>query len=150
MTLSVTPLLVYLSDYRGSTVPFLFISSIENFPFVVIHIFDLVPGASRQTDPVPLQTKTNVTQIGVTQSGPQDDQYICFLDSNHDLFCTQCGTTNDKCYKIGNQVISFMWSSESNILVGLHDSFYSIWYCPGDACSDPALLALTTVIFDTA
>lgn len=49
---------------------------------------------------------------------------------------------------IGTQVLSTMWASESNVLVGLHDASYSIWYCPGEACSDPTVIALTKVIFD--
>lgn len=43
-----------------------------------------------------------------------------------------------------------MWSSESNIYVGLHDSCYTVWYCPGEASNDPTLIALTAVTFDTS
>lgn len=43
-----------------------------------------------------------------------------------------------------------MWASESNILVGLHDACYSVWYCPGEACADPTVISLTTVTFDIA
>lgn len=48
----------------------------------------------------------------------------------------------------GTQVLSTMWASESNMLVGLHDASYSIWYCPGEACMDPTVVALTRVTFD--
>lgn len=51
---------------------------------------------------------------------------------------------------IGTQVMSVMWASESNILIGLHDACYSIWYCPGEASIDPTVIALTTVTFDIA
>lgn len=48
----------------------------------------------------------------------------------------------------GTQVLATMWASESNILVGMHDSSYSIWYCPGEASSDPTVIALTKVTSD--
>lgn len=48
----------------------------------------------------------------------------------------------------GTQVLSMMWASESNMLVGLHDASYSIWYCPGEACMDPTVIALTKSTFD--
>lgn len=38
-----------------------------------------------------------------------------------------------------------MWATESNILVGLHDASYTVWYCPGEACMDPTVVALTKV-----
>lgn len=49
---------------------------------------------------------------------------------------------------LGTQVLSTMWATESNILVGLHDASYSIWYCPGEACMDPTVVALTKVTVD--
>lgn len=52
----------------------------------VIHIFDLVPGASRQTEPNSIQTKLQIRQIAVSRAGKQDDQYIVFIDNNRDLF----------------------------------------------------------------
>lgn len=53
-----------------------------------------------------------------------------------------------RCVFSGTQVLSAMWSSETNILVGLHDDCYSIWYCPGEACMDPTVIALTTLTFE--
>lgn len=41
-----------------------------------------------------------------------------------------------------------MWATDANILVGLHDSSYTIWYCPGEACMDPTVIALTKVTSD--
>lgn len=38
-----------------------------------------------------------------------------------------------------------MWATESNMLVGLHDASYTVWYCPGEACMDPTVVALTKV-----
>jgi intraflagellar transport protein 80 len=86
----------------------------------------------------------------VNRSGSVDDQYLVFIDVNRDLYLTTIRSGSDyKLHKIGTQVTSVMWSSECNVLVGLHDSCYSIWYCPGEACSDPSLIALTTLSYDT-
>lgn len=49
---------------------------------------------------------------------------------------------------VGTQVISTMWATDANILVGLHDSSYTIWYCPGEACMDPTVIALTKITLD--
>ncbi|CAD7079958.1 unnamed protein product [Hermetia illucens] len=116
----------------------------------VIYAFDLLPGASRQTEPSAIHSKTGINEIAVSRSGTPEDQYIVFLDVNRELYIspTQNGDDNS-IHKIGTQVISVMWSSEANILVGLHDAYYSIWYCPGEGSSDPSLIALTTVTMDS-
>lgn len=43
-----------------------------------------------------------------------------------------------------------MWCTEANILVGLLDAAYNVWYCPGEAANDPILLQLATIQFDTS
>lgn len=80
---------------------------------------------------------------------------MVFLDINRELYIAgtrNLNGTEDKgeIFKIGTQVISIMWASETNILVGLHDTCYSVWYCPGEGASDPTIIALTTVSIDTA
>jgi intraflagellar transport protein 80 len=118
----------------------------------MIHIFDLYPGASRQEEPNQVKHKQLITEIAVNRSGPSaDDKHlVAFIDANRDLYLTLIQSGPDySLHKIGTQVISVMWSSECNVLVGLHDSCYSIWYCPGEACSDPSLIALTTLSYDT-
>lgn len=88
----------------------------------------------------------------VCRAGIQEDQYIAYIDINRDLYCAMIQNNNGgsfEFFKIGTQLLSILWSSEANILVGLHDSSYSIWYCPGEASADPTLIALTTVTFDT-
>jgi intraflagellar transport protein 80 len=118
----------------------------------IIHTFDLYPGASRQEEPNQVKHKQLITEIAVNRSGPSadDKNLVVFIDSNRDLYLTAIQSGTDyTLHKIGTQVISVMWSSECNVLVGLHDSCYSIWYCPGEACSDPSLIALTTLSYDT-
>lgn len=115
-----------------------------------LHVFDLLPGASRQEDAYQIKHKQLITDVCVNRIGNVDDQYLVFIDTNRDLYLTVIRNGNDySLHKIGTQVTAVMWSSECNVLVGLHDSCYSIWYCPGEACSDPSLIALTTLSFDT-
>lgn len=116
----------------------------------VIHVFYLIPGANRQDEPLKIKSKNPVTAVSMCRAGGSDDQYLVFIDVNRDLFLTSIVSGTDfPTYKIGTQVLSVMWASESNILVGLHDSCYSVWYCPGEASSDPTLIALTTLTFET-
>lgn len=58
----------------------------------------------------------------------------------------ECSNLKNLCFT-GTQVLSTMWASEANILVGLHDASYTIWYCPGEACTDPTVIALTKYTF---
>lgn len=134
----------------------------------------MVPGALRQTDAPICQTKTTVQQLVVSRAGTLSDQYLVYIDTNRDIFCVSL--SSDASYEIfkigkiashvryfsiferksffshfkGTQVISALWASDSGILVGLHDSCYSVWYCPGEACADPTVIALTTITFDVA
>jgi intraflagellar transport protein 80 len=119
----------------------------------LIHVFDLLPGVTRQEEPYVIQSKTQITDLALSQSDGSEDQYIVFIDTNHDLYLTSCiqNRSESQIYKIGTQIIGVLWSSDTNILVGLHDSScYSVWYCPGEAASDPTLIALTTVTYDNS
>lgn len=118
----------------------------------IIHIFDLYPGAARQEEPHQVKHKQLITEISVNRSGSSaDDKHlVAFIDINRDLYLSLIQSGPDYAiHKIGTQVISVMWSSECNVLVGLHDSCYSIWYCPGETCFDPSMIALTTQSYDT-
>lgn len=120
-------------------------------PFSVVRLFDLMPGATRQNEPITVQNKQNISQVHVSRGGgSQDEQYLVFIDVTRDLFCTTAISSGSvEIFKIGTQVVACMWGSEANILVGLHDACYSVWYCPGEACADPTIIALTTITFDT-
>lgn len=103
-----------------------------------------------RTEAHQVKHKQIIMKVCVSRAGSADDQYLVFIDSNGDLYLTSIRSGPEyNLHKIGTQVTDVMWSSESNVLVGLHDSCYSIWYCPGEACTDPALISLTTLSFDT-
>lgn len=73
-----------------------------NYFVLVIHVFDLIPGASRQNDVITCHAKTTVQQIAVSRAGTMDDQYLIFIDTNRDIFCTSLKNgSNFEIYKIG-------------------------------------------------
>ncbi|XP_067623004.1 intraflagellar transport protein 80 homolog isoform X2 [Eurosta solidaginis] len=138
----------------------------DNSDNTLIHIFDLVPGASRQYEPHSLHAKSLISEIAACRAGTIDDQYVVLIDNNRDLYITETrslstgggassgvgggnsSSNGGEIYKIGTQVTTVIWASETNILVGVHDNCYSIWYCPGEGAADPTLIALTTVTID--
>ncbi|XP_068151961.1 intraflagellar transport protein 80 homolog [Drosophila tropicalis] len=143
----------------------------DNSDTTVLHLFDLMPGASRQYEPHSLRAKQQLSEIAACRAGTADDQFVAFIDGNRELYICETrnlsggggGTTTgtvggterisnnqDEIYKIGTQLTDIKWASETNILVGVHDACYSIWYCPGEGASDPTIIALTTITLDTA
>lgn len=142
----------------------------DNSETSLLHLFDLIPGASRQYEPQSLRAKQQLAEIAACRAGSADDQFIAFIDTNRELYISETrhlsGATtgpgggggggagaaagSDEIYKIGTQLTSIKWASETNILVGVHDSCYSIWYCPGEGAADPTIIALTTITLDTA
>lgn len=70
----------------------------------MIRIFDLVPGATRQNEPLTVQNKTNIFQVETSRAGTQDNQYLAFIDVNRDVFCTSSiSSTNIEIFKIGKK-----------------------------------------------
>lgn len=128
----------------------------DNSDNSTLHIFDLIPGASRQYEPHTLRSKTQIAEISACRAGTVEDQFVVFIDNNRELYITESRNLNGsdrsngtEIYKIGTQVTSVKWASETNILVGVHDACYSIWYCPGEGAADTSIIALTTVSIDT-
>lgn len=71
-------------------------------------MFDLMPGASRQSEATSIQHKINLTEISVCRAGNQEDQYIVFIDEHRDLFCAtikRIQNQDDEIYKIGTRTI---------------------------------------------
>lgn len=67
-----------------------------------------MPGASRQNEVTTCHTKTTVQQIAVSRAGTIDDQYMVFIDTNRDIFCTSLKNgSNFEIYKIG---ITFLFA----------------------------------------
>lgn len=115
-----------------------------------IYTFNLLPSASMQYESSTINCKSSISSIYACKSNSSDDQYLAIIDCNKEFFITstKSGSDASEIYKIGTEVIDAIWGNETNILVGLHDNSYSIWYCPGESAADPTLIALTTVSLD--
>lgn len=90
-----------VSDFNSNLTRIKFTN--ENSVYLlVIHVFDLIPGASRQNEVTTCHTKTTVHQIAVSRAGTIDDQYLIFVDTNRDIFCTSLKNgSNFEIHKIG-------------------------------------------------
>ncbi|KAL5281188.1 IFT80 family protein [Megaselia abdita] len=115
-----------------------------------IYIFNLLPSASMQYESTTISCKSSISSIFACKAGSSDDQYLAIIDCNKEFFITstKSGSESNEIYKIGTEVIDAIWGNETNILVGLQDNSYSVWYCPGESAADPTLIALTTVSLD--
>lgn len=80
----------------------------------MIHVFDLIPGASRQNEVTTCHTKAAVNQIAVSRAGNLDDQYLVFVDNNRDIFCTSLRNgSNFVIHKIGKNFKDNGFSSQN-------------------------------------
>lgn len=113
-----------------------------------VHIFDHLPGATRQDVPSTFNCPTPITQLALSRAATPNDQYLALVDESGDLYLSSVRSPNEyQARKIGSQVTQLMWASDTNILVTLqgNEDTYSVWYCPGEAHSlDTQLLAVTT------
>lgn len=116
----------------------------------VIHIFDHLPGASRQDVPHTFQCPTPVAMLALTRASSLNDQYLAVVDVAGDLYISSVRSPNEFIpRKIGSQVTQLMWAAETNILVTLNsdEKSYSVWYCPGEAhLIGTHLVTLTTEV----
>lgn len=114
----------------------------------IIHIFDHLPGATRQDVPHPFQAPTPVSLLALSRASTLNDQYLAIVDESGDLYVSSVRSPNEfNARKIGSQVSQLMWASETNILVTLNGdgASYSVWYCPGEAhLIDTQLVGITT------
>lgn len=114
----------------------------------LIHIFDHLPGATRQDVPHAFQAPTPVSLLALSRASTMNDQYLAFVDDSGDLYISSVRSPNEfNARKIGGQVSQLMWATETNILVTLHGDgeSYSVWYCPGEAhLIDTQLVGITT------
>lgn len=113
-----------------------------------VHVFDHLPGATRQDVPHSFQSPTPVGMLALSRAATPNDQYLAVVDESGDLYISSVRSPNEfSARKIGSQVTQLKWASDTNILVTLHggEDSYSVWYCPGEAhLIDTLLVAVTT------
>ncbi|XP_028034172.1 intraflagellar transport protein 80 homolog [Bombyx mandarina] len=113
----------------------------------LIHVFDLPTGlivrSSTDSTVTKLNHKMTVSTIALSQTGPINDRQMALLDYNKDLYVVSVKDVKPKFVKLGSQVLSVVWSSETELLVGLRANAIVAWCCPRAVQLD--WLVLTTV-----
>ncbi|NXU15940.1 IFT80 protein, partial [Pardalotus punctatus] len=110
----------------------------------VIYIFEALSGKPLG-DGKPLTHETEIVEIALDQKGHTNERKIAFIDKNRDLFITSVKRfgKEQKIVKIGTMVQSLAWNDNSNILCGIQDSKFTVWYYPNTVYVDKDLLPKT-------
>ncbi|XP_074403618.1 intraflagellar transport protein 80 homolog isoform X2 [Zonotrichia albicollis] len=110
----------------------------------VIYIFEALSGKPLG-DGKPLTHKTEIVEIALDQKGLTSERKIAFIDKNRDLFITSVKRfgKEQKIVKIGTMVQSLAWNDGCNILCGIQDCKFTVWYYPNTVYVDKDLLPKT-------
>lgn len=113
----------------------------------VILLFDALTGKAFG-DGKPLTHKMEVVDIALDQCGPLKDRKIAFIDKNRDLYLTsvQYSGKENKICKIGSMVHCMAWNDSANILCGIQNNQFTVWYCPSVVFIDKELLPYTLFV----
>ncbi|XP_062833582.1 intraflagellar transport protein 80 homolog isoform X2 [Anolis carolinensis] len=110
----------------------------------VIYLFDPLSGKPLG-DGKPLSHKTEIMEIALDQKGHTNERKIAFIDKNRDLYITSVKRfgKEQKVIKIGTMVHTLAWNDTCNILCGLQDTRFTVWYYPNVVYVDKDLLPKT-------
>ncbi|XP_072771128.1 intraflagellar transport protein 80 homolog isoform X2 [Nerophis lumbriciformis] len=110
----------------------------------VILLFDALTGKSLG-DGKSLTHKMEVVEIALDQCGPSTERKIALIDKNRDLYLTSVRYLGrePKICKIGSMIHSMAWNNAANILCGVQDSQFTVWYYPSTVFIDKELLPKT-------
>ncbi|XP_037765384.1 intraflagellar transport protein 80 homolog isoform X2 [Chelonia mydas] len=110
----------------------------------VIYLFEALSGKPLG-DGKPLIHKTEITEIALDQKGITNERKIVFIDKNRDLYITSVKRfgKEQKIIKIGTMAHTLAWNDTSNILCGLQDTRFTVWYYPNTVYVDKDLLPKT-------
>ncbi|XP_068262674.1 intraflagellar transport protein 80 homolog isoform X3 [Nyctibius grandis] len=110
----------------------------------VIYIFEALSGKPLG-DGKPLSHKTEIVEIALDQKGLTSERKIAFIDKNRDLYITSVKRfgKEQKIVKIGTMVQTLAWNDTSNILCGIQDTRFTVWYYPNTVYVDKDLLPKT-------
>ncbi|KAK2538520.1 Ift80 [Columba guinea] len=110
----------------------------------VIYIFEALSGKPLG-DGKPLTHKTEIVEIALDQKGLTIERKIAFIDKNRDLYITSVKRfgKEQKIVKIGTMVQTLAWNDTSNILCGIQDARFTVWYYPNTVYVDKDLLPKT-------
>ncbi|KAL7842751.1 hypothetical protein SRHO_G00244400 [Serrasalmus rhombeus] len=110
----------------------------------VVYLFDAQTGKAFG-DGKTLTHKMEVMEIALDQCGPSSDRKIALIDKNRDLYLTSVRRLGREhsMHKIGTMVHTMAWNDSANILCGIQDSQFAVWYYPSAVCVDKDLLPKT-------
>ncbi|XP_015262731.1 PREDICTED: intraflagellar transport protein 80 homolog [Gekko japonicus] len=110
----------------------------------VIYLFETLSGKPLG-DGKPLSHKTEILEIALDQKGLTNERKIAFVDKNRDLYITSVKRfgKEQKIIKIGTMVHTLAWNDTCNILCGLQDTRFTVWYYPSVVYVDKDLLPKT-------
>ncbi|KAB0374163.1 hypothetical protein FD755_014419 [Muntiacus reevesi] len=92
-----------------------------------------------------LSHKNEVLEIALDQKGLTNDRKIAFIDKNRDLYITSVKRfgKEEQIVKLGAMVHTLAWSDTCNILCGLQDTRFTVWYYPNTVYVDRDILPKT-------
>uniref|UniRef100_A0AAV2J5C6 Intraflagellar transport 80 n=1 Tax=Knipowitschia caucasica TaxID=637954 RepID=A0AAV2J5C6_KNICA len=112
----------------------------------VIYFFDALTGKAFG-DGKPLTHNMAVVDVGLDQCGPRNERKVAFIDKNRDLYLTSVNHGQQpKVCKIGSMVHCMQWNDSANILCGIQDNQFTVWYYPSVVFVDKELLPLSLYV----
>ncbi|XP_058274268.1 intraflagellar transport protein 80 homolog [Hemibagrus wyckioides] len=117
----------------------------------VVYLFDAQTGKP-VGDGKPLTHKMEVTVIALDQCGASNDRKIALIDKNNDLHLTSVRRLGreQSMHKIGSMVHTMAWNDSANILCGIQDNQFTVWYYPSAVFVDKDLLPTTLFTKDAS
>jgi intraflagellar transport protein 80 len=82
-------------------------------------------------------------EILLDQAGTANERKIAFVDKNRELYLTNVRTIGNsrKVYKLGTNIQNFVWNDAYNMLAGIADNRFLVWYYPNITYVDKNLLS---------
>ncbi|XP_070947287.1 intraflagellar transport protein 80 homolog isoform X2 [Macaca nemestrina] len=92
-----------------------------------------------------LSHKNEILEIALDQKGLTNDRKIAFIDKNRDLCITSVKRfgKEEQIIKLGTMVHTLAWNDTCNILCGLQDTRFIVWYYPNTVYVDRDILPKT-------
>ncbi|KAK1790557.1 hypothetical protein P4O66_014018 [Electrophorus voltai] len=110
----------------------------------VVYLFDAQTGKALG-DGKPLVHKMEVMEVALDQCGPSSERKIALIDKNRDLYVLAVRRLgrDQTLHKLGTMVHTMAWNDSANILCGIQDAQFTVWYYPNVVFVDKGLLPKT-------
>lgn len=93
----------------------------------------------------PITHANDISEIALDQAGTANERKLAFVDKNRDLYLVNVRSLgiNRKIHKLGSNIQNFVWNDAYNMLAGIADSRFTVWYYPNIVYVDKNLLSRT-------